>query len=374
MRLACGIIITLLVAATVHADSVKLGGFWIDNVTVRDVVEGSIVYTTSTGRENARPIGAVQGLRLDAFPQLATAQTAAAKGDHDAALADYNKVIRSARQKWVKHWATSHKIALLDQHGAPLEAVGSYLALVKDEAEPFYLGSAPLSAIRRADAKQLTVIAQRLAKVRSASRKRLGEQYKMMLDLVKLRQAEFAQQQPTIKPAQTPAKSDEPMPTPKQPVALQTTQDDGESAVVLPSFMEASDPITAMLRGGRFREAVEAAQGRLQKREPRMAMRLYQLGVAQLNLALPSNNKQQLLDAGLSFMRSIIYFSKSRYKGPAMIEAGLIHQKIDRPKIAAELWRKARIEIDAEEEPELIQRLDELQGVDADDQSDEQSE
>jgi hypothetical protein len=306
----------------------------------------------------------VQGLRLDAFAKLATAQTAAGKGDHETALAHYNKVIGKARSLWVKHWAMWHKLTLLDQKGSPFDAVDTYLTLVKQKAEPFYLASPPLSAIRRTDAKQLKIVAQRLDKMRSSSRKRISAQYKMMQDLIKIRQAEMGGDQSVKGSAEPEIAAATP------PVKLMTTQDNGKSAVVLPSFVEKSDPITAMLRGGRFREAQEASQKRLQLKEPRMAMRLYQLGIAQLNLALADHdNQDQMLSAGLSLMRSIIYFPKSRYKGPAMIEAGLVHQKIGQLKIATELWRKARIEIDSETEPQLIARLDQLQGVNQEEQS-----
>ncbi len=365
MRSASVAILLCALSGVCRADSVKLGGFWINDVQIKDVIDGEIVYTTSIGTENTRPIGVVQGVKVDAFPGLAEAQTAKESGDHEQALAKYKKVAVRSRQRWARHYAMWHQLSLLDEHGTPLEAVAAYLSLVKDNAEPFYVATPPLGAMRRATGDQLKVIAERVGKVGRSERKRIPEQHEMMRDLLKLLGAD----QPKSKDAaggKAPT-----MPKDPSPVELETTKPSDTSAVVLPSFMEAGDLFTAMLRGGRFRQAIEELTQRLRLREPKMAMRLYQLGVAQLNVALVDDDRDLMLSAGLSFMRVAVYFPKSRYKGPALIEAGLVHEKIDRPELAADLWRKARIEIDADEEPQLIRRIDKLQGIENNDNNDE---
>jgi hypothetical protein len=91
-----------------------------------------------------------------------------------------------------------------------------------------------------------------------------------------------------------------------------------------------------------------------------MSIRLYQLGMAQLQLAEKSGQRNQYLDAGLSFSRSVIYFTTSSICGPCLVELGYIHQKIDRQDLALKLWDKARLQVDETRDPKVFERLEKL--------------
>jgi len=355
-------------ASGAMADSVKLSGTWIDGVTIQQISGGKLTYTTDIGGEITKPLAQIQGIKSTFYPDLTTGQDALEAGDSRKALAAYSKAAASARDPWARHYALWQKLLLQDKDGTPVEALLTYLQLVKDKAEAHYTSMPPLNALKRAKPEQVADLMERVEKAQSASGDVAQEQFKMMLDVLQI-------QAPTASPA-TPAASAAPAATapggapmpaaaPAAPPKLRTTaRSDESSAVALPASLERDDAITAMLMGGRFQEAIDTASDRLSKKEPKIAMRLYQMGVAQLNLGLANNNEKLLKDAGLSFMRVIVYFSKSSYKGPALLEVGLVHEKIGQHDKAVELWRKARVEIDPEEDPTLTKRLNDLMGLD----------
>jgi len=79
-----------------------------------------------------------------------------------------------------------------------------------------------------------------------------------------------------------------------------------------------------------------------------------------LHLAEADNDQKLYKDAGLSFMRIAIYFPRSSYKGPALLEAGVVHKKIGRDDLATKLWQKAQIEIDDQTDPTMAKRLEQV--------------
>ena len=134
------------------------------------------------------------------------------------------------------------------------------------------------------------------------------------------------------------------------------------SAVVMTGSIDANDPVTRLLHAGQFEKALAETDQLIAGKELRLAMRLYQRGLAQLYLAERSDNRRLFLDAGLSFMRLAIYFRKSSYMGPALVEAGVVHERIGRHELAMKLWRKAQVEIDPETDPAVAQRLEIMLG------------
>ena len=130
--------------------------------------------------------------------------------------------------------------------------------------------------------------------------------------------------------------------------------------VLLPAQIE-PDPIVEHLRAGRFQDALNLADRALQ--EPHaLARYLYLRGMAQLALAEADEDFSPagFKDAGLSFVRVIVYFPHSRYTGPALVELGYVHARIGRDDLARSLYDRARGRIDQENDPDYHQRLIEM--------------
>jgi hypothetical protein len=134
---------------------------------------------------------------------------------------------------------------------------------------------------------------------------------------------------------------------------------------VLSKSLGENDPIAEMLRQGKFQEALTAVNALLDKPTQKMAIQLYERGVAQFNLAerMPAGDGRDNLyrDAGLSFMRVVIYFPRNTtLLGPCLIEAGAVHVRIGRHDLAEKLWDRARNYIDADSDPDMAGRLEKL--------------
>ena len=325
-------------SATAGSDSIKLGGFWFDRVTLKQIADGQVVYTTPGGTDRAQPLVKVQGLKLAAFPDSAAGQAAVEAGDYEQVLARFTTVAEEARQPWVRHWAQWHCVTALDELERPVEALEAWLQLARDDPDPHFLATPPLKALRAAGAEQKKDLAGRLERDRKKlAQGRAKEPFEQMLAVL------------LAKPA---AETDAPPPT------NDTVDAAGQlPAIPISSALDSDDPITQLLQARKLDQARVEAARRLARAEPRLAMRLYQLGLAQLHLAQQSGQRRGYLDAGLSFMRVAIYFRKSRYTGAALIEAGVVHQALGRPDLALKLWDKAQVEIDPEKDPAMAQRL-----------------
>ena len=337
---------TLLVvcSAGALADSVKLGGFWFNDVTVRDVVEGKLVYVAADGTERVRSLADVRGLKLTAFPDSEAADEALQAKDYDQALEIFDAIAAKSRRPWVRHWALWHKVAALDKLDRPAEAVEAYLELVRGKADPYFLASPPLESLQAApDARRKDIAARLRGLRRTLAKGPAREPFEKMLELLD------AERRPANAPATAPEGA---------PGGAAAKPTETGPAAVMTSAIDAADPVTRLLHDGQFDKALTETTRRLSNKEPRMAMRLYQRGLAQLHLAERSDDRRLYLDAGLSFMRVAAYFPRSSYAGPALVEAGVVHEKIGRHKLAVKLWRKAHVEIDPETDPAVARRLE----------------
>ena len=336
----------LYVCATdVLADSVKLGGFWFNNVTVQDITDGNLIFINVTGAEQVRPMLEVQGLKLSVFDDSAAADDALKAKDYQEVAKRFSSIAAEARQPWAKHWAIWHKVAALDQLGQPVEAVEAYLELVRLKADGYFLANPPLKSLRNAPDGKKKDIASRLSGLRKSLAK--GPAKSPFEKMLKSLQSD---KQPT----DDTAGADSPDPAEKD----ESDSLKAEPAITMAAVMDPNDPVTRLLHAGEFEKARVAATLKLKGKELHMAMRLYQQGLAQLHLAEQSEDKQLYLDAGLSFMRVAIHFSKSSYTGPALVEAGVVHERIERHELAMKLWRKAQIEVDPETDPAVAARLE----------------
>lgn len=362
-------------AAAASADSVKINGFWFDNVRIQDIANGNITFTVE-GAERIQSLEKLEGIKATAYPDLTAATESLEKKDEATALDKFSNVAAKARDPWARTWAQWNKVNLLDKNGEPVDAVEAWLQLARSTEDTIFLTQPPVAAMGRATNDEKRDIAKRLTNVRrSIGRGPAKDQYKQLVALAKqLGDPEEPDDEEDDKPAATgmttttvtPKPATTPKPTPAAtPTIGAATGATGpiESVVPLPSSIDARDEITRMLAAGNFAEALTELNDRLNRREQQMAMRIFQRGIARFYLAEKSGDLDQYKDAGVDFMRVAIYYPRSLYKGAALMEAGAVHDKIGKRDVAMQLWQKARVEIDPETETTLVQRLDKLMGV-----------
>lgn len=335
-----------------RADSVKIGGFWIDGISVQEIADGKLIYLARDGSERVHSLATLQGLKLDGNPALLAGNEAMDAGRPKDAVASFRTAASAARQPWARHWALWRAAAAADEAGLAVDALEAYGQLVREKAQPFFLVSAPLNALKAAPVDQHRDLAQRIELLqRPAARTAAEEPVRMMQQLLKMQQDGGGA--PTTVMPDVGEFSGSPQPSVVE--------------LALPSALERTDDATRMLLAGHYRDALTDLDRRLALKEPRLAMRLYQRGLAQMKLAEAAEDPRLFMDAGLSFMRVVVYFGRSSYKGAALLEAGYIHDRLGRRDLAVKLWRKARVELDPDAEPALVDRLESLMRGSVDD-------
>ena len=351
-----------LSASTTLADDIKLGGFWIENVSILGIEKSHVLYVNRIGTELSRPLRQLQGLKLTAYPQLAEAEELLGKGQDRKALLTLQQVHRRAATRWLKQWVGHMLTGLYDQLDMPIEAVDSYLSLANEDAPPFYLSFAPIRSASGANEDIKSMMRKRIATTSQYLAGRPGTD--SLQELLAAISPDVSENPvipindngtglpPDIGPGVTPTNANDKIPT--NPV---TDQAD----VTLPSFLPVDDDITRLLINGLYDRALERMDKLLETDNTPLDMRLYQRGVAQLALAATNEaDRAQYLNAGLSFMSVLAYFPQSEYAGPSLVEAGLVHQKIGRPDTAQKLYDKATIFVNAEDDPRYAARLQQL--------------
>ncbi len=327
----------LAIAGIADADTIRIEGFDIPNVRVENISNGVLLYSTASGAEVRQPIDRIQSMKLDDHPQLERALALEAENKHKEALEQLREIRTNVA--WIKHWVAAQVVRTATAAGESEAAVVAYLDLVQTKADPFYIENVPVKALAAADDRTKARLVNRIQAAIDAqpARSVATPLLRQLLDVAKVDNQ-----------------------------TLQEMATDKPPAVELPANMRLTDPVTKLLREGKFDEALAAVNEAL-KIPGGTDMKLYQRGIAQLNLAQAVEADQGLdaalkgyKDAGLSFMRAVIYFPRSPYVGPALIEAGYVHAKIGREDIAAKLYDEALPLIDEETNPGLAQRLDQF--------------
>jgi tetratricopeptide (TPR) repeat protein len=332
-----------LLAATVAvgvagADAIKLSDQWIAGVTIETIADGAVDFMTAGGSEVSRPLAELQGLRIDAHPKLGQAMDAIAQGRYAQAAKLLKEVHTKVRQPWLAAYVGWRLLGVYDRQGEAMSALTAYLQLADDAVPSFYLQEPPVGSLQAADG-QAKATAARLLGTAIA---RADESLRPLLE--QLRDAAVI--------------ASEPQGTDDVLAAYETA--DQPSAILLPANMK-PNPVIQLLKAEQFTEALKLTDMQL-TRSGRLSEKLYLKAMAQLALAKQENAPGRYKDAGISFMRVIVYFPRSRFVGPALVELGFVHERINRTDLARKLYDRAGIVLDEDEDPDYAQRLLRLLG------------
>ncbi len=379
--LALAVVIGL--AASASADSVKVGGFWIDGVQIQDLREGKLVYVNNSGSEISKPMADIEGFKIEDLPQLTAANESISAGDYKKALSQLRAAARATKVRWLNTYIDFQTMMALDQTGEAYDAVQAYLNLARGRADEFYLSNPPMASISSTeDTKQLENTARRLEQTIPRLSGVAREQAVAMQQVVNNRLNAGGGDEPAAPEQPNPATPAQPA-TPATPatprnnggglVPRTTTSNGGgpasaeNAAVTMPNALyetHGNDPVTRLLADGKFEEALADSKQILSGPVKDVYTRLYQQGVAQLALAEAASSsaeKEKLYkDAGLSFVRILIYHPNGSLAPAALLEAAYVHEKIGENDVAAELYNQAALRIDEEQDPAMYARLQKL--------------
>jgi tetratricopeptide (TPR) repeat protein len=155
------------------------------------------------------------------------------------------------------------------------------------------------------------------------------------------------------------------------PVTAQSADPSSEGAtgplakrgLVLPAALQAG-PIVNALTNAQFDQAIAQANTALEQGKPR-ARTFYLRGIAQLALYKQSDSSKRLKEAGLSFMRAVIYFehTQSSFIAPSLTEAGYVHAQLGQEDQARSLYEQAAARMAPDEDPAYFNYLKRRQGA-----------
>lgn len=354
---------------TLHAtaDAVKLSDAWIDNVVIQSITDGQVVYITQAGEESRRPLSVVdptgrlqvlvQGIRADAIPELGVAEKALEAKNPDPAQAAnaFQQARAKANQPWLREWIDYRLVRAADDSGQAIAAIDAFLRLARSPKTPsLYLVRVPTASVAAAGERDKALVRQRV-KAAIAAIPAAAAEGPIAEALAALLSAAAAQDTGGDGNATASAPS-----STSQSSAASSSGQRGPSKVAMPKSVMDDRDVTPLLAAGDFQAAWESADKLARSSTLELDKRLYQRGLARLYLADAAGDRQQYLDAGLDFIRVIVYFPRSRVASAASLEAGYVHAKVGRHDLARKLYGEAQTGIDDEEDPALARRLADL--------------
>jgi tetratricopeptide (TPR) repeat protein len=331
------VVFALTVSLAQAQDAVKLSGLWVQPVKVQSIENGRVRYQIPSGRELARSAAGLEGLKLGRYPGLAQAQQAIDEGDDAVAVVLLQGVMDQAGEPWVRWYAGMRLVqthARLDDAQA---AADVYIDMLMSGAGVYFVAQPPAEVVAQADvAVRLRVLELANTAVGAVGADR-AKLLKKLIDAT------------GSPPKNLPAD-----------VAVNSNSNMAGSPAQVPVLSASVPPGTVgdLYRKGRYEQALGLADEALSQ-PGKTASKLYLKGMAQLALAERDGDEAGYKSAGLSFMRVVVYFPRSAVVGPAMLEAGYVHERIGRADIAARLYQKARPMLDEREDPAYYQRLNE---------------
>lgn len=370
--------VTLLVAvvafaSSVSADALRIGQYWKKGITFEYVEGGRLIYLDSGGDEREVDLAKITALKTSAYPALGEAHDAIDKGADGLALKAIAAIHARVRQPWLRQWIAWHRMQCHVRRGEAKSAAIAYLDLVRLGADDFYVAQPPVGVLGSIDGVAKREIHDRAsaAMARAEGTARTGiDAMLAALGSLEASKAGAARRMPAASPDGGAVSA---TPTSKLAEAVPPTRlGDAESAVELPAFIRADDPVTHLLQEGSFREAVEEVDRRLNRDNATLVnMRWYQRGVARRALAdmrggeaaSSEETRRLYLLAGLDFMRVVVHFPTGRYRPPSLVEAGAVHAGIGRPAQARRLYEEAARPphaVDAKAMPRYFRRLHQL--------------
>lgn len=330
-------VLLVAISSAFGQDAVKLSGLWVQPVTVHTIQQGQVHYQTRSGNELVRSAKSLEGLKLGRYPALGEAETAVSRGDDTQAVALWWQVAQQAEEPWVRWYVGMKRVQALARLDKADSAAGLYIDMVVSGADLYFVAQPPVDVVAQADA---------------AVRIRVLELTKAAIGTVGPEQAALLQKLTTA--AGTPADLDS--------AGIAANPESGLTgrAVAVPALSASVPPgsVANLYRRGSYDQALLAAEESLTQ-PGKTASKLYLKGMVQLALAESTGDRDGYKSAGLSFMRVVVYFPRSAVAGPATLEAGYVHELINRNDIASRLYDRARPLIDQQEDPVYYQRLNE---------------
>jgi len=333
----------LAVGTSALADSLKYGDFpLVDGVTLIGVENGSLKFRAPAG-ERIVALEDIKELTIDSVPQFAAGKNALAAGQLRAAQKAFEEVWSQSRTDWIKHYAGYYLVQVYDARKLPVEASQAYATLASQKADMYFLSKPPIASLAEADESQKKRIADEV----TAIVKQLPEAHRKVME--------------NYLAAVTGGKVELP---PDKATDLNSGNAElnalkSKSKVILPNMIwslvgrkgEPADKWESvrLLSAGEYEKALAEIKNKIET-PGELPEKLFIMGKAQLALADAKNDPDLYRDAGLTFMRIVVHYSRGssphKLVVPAKLEVAYIHKQIGRTEIYDKLLEDVFLQID----------------------------
>jgi len=325
------------------ADEIRVNNIWVSQVEVVSVANGQVHYFTSAGAEKRRPITEVTGIRLEKYPGYEKAFAAIAEGNDAPAIELLLTVRRKALRKdpWVVYEMGRQLVSAYDRQGEGARAAAMYIDLIDRGADQTFLATPPLASVRALPEVEKARLRPKLAKAVSRAPKLAQDAAGQLLTAAAAGNGEAIS---LVKKAKLAIGGRYP----------------AVGGVLLPESLGRSE-VGDLVFAGEFDAAIAAADDAMNKRARSEMMFLR--ATARLGLARQTKDADGYKDAGLDYMRVVVYFPSSPQAGPALLELAVIHDQLGREGVAATLFDEAGRVLSAKEHPRYHRRYTQLMAV-----------
>ena len=333
---------TIAVSGVAAADQIRVNGIWVPGVDILRVADGKMVYVTAAGQDVRRDYREITGLRLDAYPKLQEAFELVEKGEDQLAIRVFTTVRGQVKAKdaWVGLETLRQISAAQDRLGRGLEAATAYAQLIEQGGGVTFASNPPVQSVGRLGDNDKLKVRQRLARTAG----RVDVATKPYLESL----LAAAQPGATVPPAGGQG------PDPLAPGIAPPAAGNGvgrypaDGAVLLPESLPRGE-LADLVHRGEFAAAVRLAEQTMQSRVT--SELLYLRAMARLGAAERSRQAAAYKDAGLDFMRVLVYYPQSPYAAPALLEVAYVHDRLGVDDKAEALYEQAGRVLTAREHP-----------------------
>lgn len=335
------------VTAPVAADAMRVGDFWYPDFSPVEYNDGFLSFNLGAV-EQKKALVDIHGLKMDNYPTLALAEVAIKNKDAKKALSAFKSARVKAQEKWLQIWLDARILPLLNQTDQGMDAGKVFISLMESGAPvSLFIENPPIKSVRKATKDQKLFLQTKFKE--KMKDKGIKEKSPIWYALEELAEAA------------DPTKASTPT------TAVVTQAGALASEIALPIFLLKGNPdaVTKLLARSQFDRAKERLAELVKTAGTgKTSLYLYQLGICDLysgdkaaKAGDAAKATQLYKEAGLKFMRVTIHFPRSKVAGPALLEASLIHLKINRKDIASKLIKQTEESIDPDDEI-LMKRLD----------------
>lgn len=309
----------------------------LQNVRVLSIEGNTMRYITPTGAEASRDLPSVTRIQVENEPIFNQAEEAYAAGQWDAATSDYEKTLRSTNKPWLKEWTSFRLLETADKSGDFSAATTAWIAL---------LISNPAAAAGRqptlppATSTYLDTAADEIEKTLQGKldNQQRGELLKFVLDI-------YQKKNDTVKAIDAADRLSK--------ITGGSGNEDNPSLLITLKFNQAR---IAMNQNdyAKVKQEIESIAGVLEQPQ-QQAEALYLLAEADRNLA--GDDPAKLQDAALAYMRVVAHFPDDTQAGNALVQAGLILEKLGQTDQARKLYEQGQAEYPTSKARENFERL-----------------